>query len=78
MLVAALTPVREWSSVGRISVGSNGLGTAPIGNMAESVNMSVRACAIALLHVPSRSVLPASTRFIVALVTAVLAFPALG
>ena len=69
-LEAAFNPVREWSSIGRNSVGSSGLGVAPKGKMLDARNRDLMPSASLVVHVPRCSVLPAPTRFMVARVTA--------
>eukprot|EP00966_Prymnesium_polylepis_P089756 2078408-Prymnesium_polylepis.1 len=69
MSVAAFTPVRVWSSVGRIFVGSNGFGVPPMGKMQLDSNMASQAAAKPLSHRPTSKVLPHSTRDMTAAVT---------
>ena len=69
MSVAALSPVRVWSSVGRPLSGSSGLATAPIGKMNAEGNTCLIRIRVSTVASPKCSVRPAPTRDSVASVT---------
>ena len=66
---AALSPVRVWSSVGRILSGSRVFATAPIGKMYAASKTRFITDSMESTTAPRCSVLPASTRASVAAMT---------